>query len=136
MARKSRGISIDISGVTEIQKQLGNITADLRTDALKEATLAAAQVFATGIKERMPRVTGESAESVSAQVVDAEPGKVVAAAGPDKEHWYIMYKEYGFTDQAGRKHPPQPFMRPTQDEDGEKAIEAGAVVLRRRVEGV
>ena len=131
---------VNLTGKIGIQQTLGSIEIDIKMDGAKEAALAAAEVFRDGIEERMPKKSGESARSVTAQIVDAEPGYVRAAAGPDKDHWYIRFKEYGFTDPAGKRHRPEeyggPFMRPTVDEDSEKAIEAAAAVLRRHVEGV
>ncbi len=136
MARGRDVISIDITGVIQIEKKLGKLAADMRGTALKEAVLAGANVLAEGIRTRMPKATGESAKSVTAQLIDAEPGHAKAAAGPDREHTGIRFKEYGFHDRAGAYHPPTPFMRPTADEDGDKAKAAAAEVLRRHVEGV
>lgn len=130
-------LKFDITGRTGIERKLGDITASVSVNGAADGALAAAEVYAKGLKERMPRATGGAAEHVVFGIIDAEPGKVTAAAGPDRRYWGIRFKEYGFTDPAGVKHSPQeyggPFARTTYDEDKDTAIEAAGEAMGRHV---
>jgi HK97 gp10 family phage protein len=131
------GFKVDITGRVAIEKKLGNLTAKLSTDGAEEAVLAGAKKFAEGMEARTPRATGAAADSVTFGIVDTEPGRVVAAAGPHKKYWAIRFKEYGFTDPAGVKHEPQayggPFARTTYDEDKDEAIKAAGDAMSKHV---
>ena len=148
-------MKVTVKGLPELKAKLGKLSAEMKGDATRRATLAGAQVFEGGIKMNIQRQglidTGAMIGSVEAK----NTSNTEAVVGPSSE--YAIYHEYGtgiygtrggrqtpwvyFNDRVGhfvrtRGMPASPFVRPAFDQKKGDALEAAVDVLKRAVNSV
>ena len=143
-----------VQGIDDLTDKLRRLGVDMRK-ALPTALMPGAEVIESGANRRAP----------GPHIVTGKPkrkgDKVSVAVGPDKEHWFYRFAEFGarpheikprrgrqavaFTGQAGAvvrrvvHHPgvkQVPFLRPAMDEDRDKAIRAIRDELARIIERI
>ena len=132
----------DVTGVVDLTEKLRRLGVDMRK-ALPPALHAGAEEFQAGANRRAP------GPHIVIGKVERDGDKVKVAVGPDKEHWFYRFWEFGarpheikplrgrqavaFTGRAGAvvrrvvHHPgvkQAPFLRPTMDEDCGKILRA------------
>jgi HK97 gp10 family phage protein len=119
-------MKVTIKGLPELKGKLAKLSAEMRGDASRRATLAGAQVFESGIKMNIQRQglidTGFMLNSVTAQNTSGTEADV----GPAAE--YAIYHEYGTS-----RMPARPYMRPAFDEGKGDALNAAVEVLKDAV---
>jgi HK97 gp10 family phage protein len=111
-------ITMTIKGARELQLALMALSAEVRRDILVDAMGEAARVLAEGAATRAPRETGRLASSIVAEVFNDKRG-ASGKVGPTRDVFYGTFHEFGTSRMAAR-----PWLRPTLDEDGDRAIEA------------
>jgi HK97 gp10 family phage protein len=107
-----------IRGLRELNDALHELPEDMAKAAHRTGVRKGARVLADGMERRAPRATGELAGSMVISIRRRGRG-IVALVGPSKGAFHGMFQEFGTSH-----HPAQPFMRPTVDEDGQRAVEA------------
>jgi HK97 gp10 family phage protein len=80
------------------------------------------------METRAPRDAGDLETSIIKHPHKLTSERAEFDTGPNKAGFHGMFQELGTIDMS-----PQPFMRPTFDEDGRRAIGAVVKVLRRGV---
>lgn len=144
-------IRVELEGGEELRAKLQEL-GQKAAGVLEKAGQAGADVIVRAANERAP---GPHIES---EVVEVGTSSVVVAVGPDDDHWYYRYVEFGagphdiqghplvvfYGDEGlafrpGVRHPgmgARPFLRPAIDESEDAAIAALSEVLRREIEKV
>lgn len=127
--------------------------ARLGDEALEEGVLAAAEVYQGEAQARVRRRSGELADHIIIEIVERKTGKVRAQVGPDDEHFYGLFLEFGTAEHTVDRAnaalqtidgefyarvrvggvPASPFMRPAVDNGTQAAVEAIADVVKRRL---
>lgn len=96
-------------------KELAAALRELPKAVGKRATLDALKTTGTPVLTSMqrnaPKDTGEGAASISMQSVRIQGYETSVAIGPDKDHFYLMFPEFGTS-----KLPARPWARPAWDE--------------------
>ncbi|HKQ02638.1 MAG TPA: HK97-gp10 family putative phage morphogenesis protein [Actinomycetes bacterium] len=102
-----------MEGVTALVAALDRIRGRFSRDAVEAVVVEACKPTAEAMRAGAPRLTGEMAESIDARPVQPErPELVTVAIGPDRDHFYARFAEFGTASQ-----PAHPFMRPAWDSD-------------------
>ena len=115
-------------GFDELDAALAKLPDMLQVELLGLAVAAGAEVLRDGAERRAPRLTGDLAEGMTYQLTAHRDG-VTASIGPDKDSFYGLFQEFGTSHQ-----PARPFLRPTVDEDGARAVSAIAQKLKEGLE--
>ena len=122
---------VEIEGIEDVVKQLKRVGVDI-TDALELIATAGAAVMAERVAGGAP---GEIAGSIVTDTLEKSRKRVEVGTGPDKDHFYARYVEFGTQAHeirpstakaltidgglyAGATHPgnsERPFMRPAFD---------------------
>ncbi len=95
---------------------------------LERGVLAGAKVIADDARQRAPRDTGAGADSIAGRIVESKDGRVVAAIGPGREEFYLMFHEIGTS-----KMPATPFLVPAMDSKERQAINEARQVWRQAI---
>ena len=160
-------LSLDPKSSAEFKRQLKELARAARREVIEAALLAGGAIIHGDAEARAPGplelvlVGGRTLR----KRVDARLNKVVkagakfAAIGPDKDHWYYRFFEFGatphdiqpvnanalvfesngnwvvtsFARQSGGVKA-QPFLRPAVDKNQEAAVDAMGSVLKREIE--
>ena len=109
------GIKVDASGFYKAIKD-----GRLNQDDVLQIEGAGAYVLVNGMRLRVPKDTHATENSIKPHIVENSATRLVDEVGP--ETIYSPAIEYGRPDMPG--YPAQPFIRPTVDEDGDKANRA------------
>lgn len=113
-------------------KELAEALRRLPTEALERSTLRAAlteaaEPIVVEMKARAPRKTGEGAASITTQVVPVQGYEATVAVGPDRDHFYLAFPEWGTA-----KMPARPWARPAWDaKSGEALHRLGSALWER-----
>ena len=89
------------------------------------------------MKQNVPRLTGQGAESIEVKVMDA-PRVAVGAGGWDGRRWRglgLLFTEYGYTTPAGRIIPARPVMRAAWESMKDRVREGIAADVAKRIKG-
>lgn len=145
MARRRRSppnASAIISGERELMARLNAMAADLKKEISKEALTEGAKIVQRDMSARAP---GSIAGAIEIEV-DITVPVPIARVGPNKDHWYAIFAEYGAKRHTiktttkkvladgsavfGKEvnHPgvrKRPFVRPALDEN--------IVAIRRKI---
>ena len=141
-----------ITGESELMDRLNSMSDDLKKNITKEALMAGAKVVK---REMSAKARGSIAQSIEIEFSDTT-GIPTIRIGPDKEHWYAAFQEFGAVphtvkinskqilsdggDFFGReiRHPgltKKPFVRPAIDDHEAEVKTAMMAVIRRRLGG-
>jgi len=117
-----------ITGGKELADALRRLPTDaLARGAVQAALKEAAAPVAEEMKVRAPQRTGAGAESMTTQVVRVDGYEATVAVGPDRDHFYLAFPEWGTS-----KQPAKPWARPAWDvRKGEALTTIGAALWRR-----
>lgn len=112
-------LSVAVLGIPELEAKLNAINVALAGPAISAGLMAAAKVLETAAKQNAPVLTGNLRRSIHSEQLSP----YTAMVGTDVV--YARRIEYGFSgpDSLGRVYhqPPQPYMRPAYDEEGDHA---------------
>lgn len=109
---------IRFSGGPELLAALRQLPAAIGKSATAKALKSAVQPMVEDMQSRAPKDSGEGAESIHAATIDA-PGKgLTVAVGPDRDHFYMAFPEWGTATQ-----PARPWMRPSWDSHRKAILE-------------
>lgn len=140
---------IEIDGLDEIVASLRAVGANVE-DALEQIARAGADVVAEMVASGAP---GDIAGAIVTETAEKKRGRVAIDVGPDTEHFYGLFLEYGTQAheirpssagaltidgnlRAKAMHPgttPRPFMRPAFDGSKAPAEEAMAREAKAKV---
>ena len=139
-----------ITGELELMNRLNSMADHLKKDITKEALMAGAEVVK---REMSAKAHGSIAQSVEIEFPETT-GIPTVKIGPDKDHWYAAFQEFGAVphivrikskhilsdggDFYGRevRHPglrKDPFVRPAIDDHEAEVKTAMMAVIRRRL---
>lgn len=158
-------LSLDPKSVADFQRKLKDLEKVIRQAVEEDALMAGAQVIHDEAEKRAPGpyieieiLSKGQLSKVSKVGASMSSASRVAAIGPDKEHWYYRFPEFGATphDIAGSPvlafqgdqgdvvtpfvhsaggMPARPFMRPAEAK-ADEARKAMADVLLAEIEKV
>lgn len=144
-------LGVKIEGTEELLRKLEALGVDLRA-LLVQATEAGGEVIGDGAADAAP------GEGITVEVMSKKAGSVEVGIGPDKEHWYYRFSEYGAQPHeispetakvlafegsggtvfaGGVSHPgmaARPFLRPAITNKAEEASAALGTVLEKALE--
>lgn len=134
-------MSAKIEGVDRLVRRLGILSDSVAREHLIAAAMEGAELIRAGAAERAPKDTGRLAESMLAEpwAERSNAHRAVVRIGPDKDHYYGLYVEFGHAVKFGRSArvvghvPPHPFLRPALDENRRKVRAVIAGALKRRL---
>jgi len=139
-----------ITGESELMNRLNSMADDLKKEITKEALMAGAEVVK---REMSAKADGSIAQSIKMEFPETT-GIPTIRIGPDKEHWYAAFQEFGAVPHTvkikskqiladggevfGReiRHPgvrKDPFVRPAVDDHEAEIKSAMMSVIRRRL---
>ena len=119
---------VRLDGVEELERAVRRVSEAVQGRALEAAVAAGADVLVHGMETRAPRQHGDLEMSIIKHPSKVTSERAVFDVGPAKLGFHGMFQELGTFDMA-----PQPFMRPTFDEDGDMAVKVVSNELRRGV---
>ena len=125
-ARKDVRLTVLNEG--EILKAFEAQAGKMQKRVLKRAARAAAEPVIQRAGQLAPRRRGELAGSIVAKRARIEEGRAVVDVGPDSDHFYGLFQEFG----TGH-HRAQPFLRPAVDETEHEAQAAARAVVREEL---
>ncbi|MBC7193868.1 HK97-gp10 family putative phage morphogenesis protein, partial [Marinobacter sp.] len=102
MAVKMR---VRITGASELTRRL-NVLGEKAKEVIEPATRAGAEVIRKAASDNAAKgkyATGELADHIVAEVKDVQPLKATIAVGPDKDHFYGLFVEFGHALVRGRR---------------------------------
>jgi HK97 gp10 family phage protein len=125
---RSKGVTVALEGMDELEDTLLALPEDLRKGALRRGVAEGAEVIESAAKAHAPRDTGTLAESIAAVEIrrGQRPGVVRFSVGVGPEAFYAFFIEYGTSKMVAK-----PFMRPALIASGQRAIDAAREELRR-----
>lgn len=97
-------------GAKELEAALRQLPAAIAKTATTNAMKEAVKPMAADMQASAPKRTGEAAASIHSEVVQVEGFGATVAVGPDREHFYLQFAEWGTATK-----PARPFMRPAWD---------------------
>lgn len=142
---------VKVEGTEELLRKLEELGVDLR-ELLVQATVAGGEVISEGAADAAP------GDGITAEVVSKKAQSVEVGIGPDKEHWYYRFAEYGAQPHeispetakalvfegpggtvfaGGASHPgmaARPFLRPAITDKAADASTALGAVLEKALE--
>lgn len=117
-----------IEGLDDLLKAFAKLTEVTSGDDLADAAEPGAQILLDGMQQRVAVDTGELHDSLRIEVT---------THGDSAEVFLETDSDHAEANEFGTHHmPAQPFIRPTFDEDGDKAIDAIADALGKKIERV
>src|SRR5262245_18453315 len=105
-----------VKGLEKLRKNLSQFLDGVELIVAPDALVKGAQMIQGGMSQRAPRRTGQLAGDIEIEV-KFKRGRMVARIGPSPESFYARFLEFGTRTLAAR-----PFMRPTIDADGPRAV--------------
>ena len=97
-------------GAPELEAALRQLPAAIAKTATTNAMKEAVKPMVADMQARAPKLTGEAAATIHSEVVQVEGQGATVAVGPDREHFYLQFAEWGTATK-----PARPFMRPAWD---------------------
>lgn len=122
-------------GLKELQDSLNRLPDQLRENALKNASAAAARVIRDEAKRRVKVNTGQLRDSIVVSRTFKEKGRKVRLRGAvvlgiqGAARYYAHLVEFGSS-----RLQPRPFMRPAMEAKAREALDAMAARLKVEVE--
>lgn len=143
---------VSVESLKEFESALKRVSAAVSGRAQAAAlTIAADEILVPAAQKKVPRLSGELAESIRTEAISASAANASVAVGTDV--FYAGFIEFGTAghriepngkalrigDEYRRRaeHPgasPRPFLRPAYDENQQKISERVADELRKRLE--
>jgi HK97 gp10 family phage protein len=135
-------VSIEIKGLRELDAALRALPEELQPQVVRPALTAAGQVWVDGMARRAPKAAQHRImrrgsafpyplfTSIGMRVSLAKH-QARLSVGPLQRAFWGRFQELGTRYQL-----PQPFMKPTLEGDGEKAIAAFAATAREKLDQV
>jgi HK97 gp10 family phage protein len=135
-------ITIEIKGLRELDQAIRALPEEMQTQVVRAGLQAAGQVLVDGMAQRAPKdpkhrvVRRGSAfpfplfQSIGMKVSLAK-NQARVVVGPLSRAFWGRFQELGTRYQI-----PQPFMKPTLEADGERAVTAFAVKAREKLDQV
>lgn len=111
-------------GFDQLDAALARLPDVVQVSVLGVAVARAAEVLQNGAQRRARVRTGDLASGMTFELEGTKDG-ITAHVGPSKEEFYGFFLEFG-TAHA----PAYPFLRPTIDEDGARAVAVLAATLK------
>jgi len=123
-----------ISGFVELERALRQLPHELAGKVLAEGLTTAATPMERAAEQKAPRSDhpgrgGHMADTIDLRVASASDQEIALALGPDDQHFYGRYVEFGTRFAAA-----QPFMRPAFDEEARKTIDRLGPLLWQAIE--
>jgi HK97 gp10 family phage protein len=113
----ARTTKFTVTGLDELADAIKRVSTQVQGRALAFAVDGAAEVFLEGLETRAPRDRGQLESHIIKHVSTAKADHNAVDVGPDKGGFHGMFQELGTIDM-----PPNPWMRPTFDEDKDRAL--------------
>lgn len=142
--------TIRIEGLKELRRKLEKLSDAAAQDALEEAAKAGAAVWHDAAEQKSP------GPHIEVEVLESSATSVTVGVGPDEDHFYYRFLEFGtrphtikgapllvFGEEGEPVYTPivhhpgaaaRPFLRPAADENEKTAEKAAAGVLRREID--
>lgn len=115
-----------VEGFKELEAALRRLPEDIAGKVLRQALRKSVQTMAEEARAKAPRSDrpgprGHMADSIAVRNLKGVEGdadiEVHLSIGPDTNHFYGLFAEFGTVHQ-----PARPFMRPAFDENAEKTL--------------
>lgn len=110
-------VKLKFDGGAELEAAFRELPFSIAKTATANAIKSLAAPMVDDMKAAAPKHTGEGAASIAASVTDVPGQLVTVAVGPDRDHFYMAFIEWGTARQ-----PARPFMRPAWDRNKEQAL--------------
>lgn len=134
----SDGVELHIEGLSDLDAALKDLGDGVERRVLAKAVAAGGEVLLEGAQRRAPRSRGtlpeghkHMADTLVVQNHKTQAGEFRSVIGSVEKGSLLHLVEFGtaphFQPKLHRQHPgtqAQPFLRPTIDEDGPRAVEA------------
>jgi hypothetical protein len=142
-------ITVDLSRFAAVMAK-----AKFRKQDLIDVEGPGALVAVNGMRQRVPVDTGALRASIKPHIIESTDTRLVDDVGPEVEYGPFIeygtgvYAEGGKGRKGGWRYKdkngwhftmgmrPQPYMRPTIDEDGDKIISAIEAAIKRKLAGL
>jgi len=98
-----------VIGAPELDKVLAGLPVPFQRRMLIGGMKRAVKPILKGFRLAAPVDSGDAKKSIKIRVVTRSKFPAITI-GPDQEHWYLMYSEFGTANQ-----PERPWMRPVWD---------------------
>lgn len=135
--------TIEISGLDDVNRLLGEVPARLARQVFRRALGAAAVPVTAALKPRIPKLTGDLAAHLETNIYVHDDGLTgVASINFGEQGWKARLLETGHrmighapnkTDK-GEMVKPEPFMGPATSASADAAIEAFADSVREQLD--
>lgn len=139
-----------IQGLKELNKQLGQLAADLRPKVLKSAVRAAFKPVLASAQEKVPVDTGELRAGIVIATAQKDTtvaagltivnnsaalkqGRMAAAAFGQAQGRGDPARRWHLTELGTRNQAAQPFLRPAIDENQDTVVEGLKTELDKRI---
>lgn len=147
-------VKMTVSGVDEIRRRLERLGVDTAQEYIREAGREGAKVIQEDASERIQLGPHRDhlRDSIVIEETREQDGRIDFAIGPDKDHYWGRFVEFGHAvvrvtnrikGPSGRTKrritinlgqvPPHPFLRPALDTKRREANQRVAEILRRRL---
>lgn len=103
-------IKTRFEGAPELAAALRRLPDAIARTATINAMKDAVEPMVRDMQGRAPKKTGEGAASIHSEVSKVEGFGATVAVGPDRDHFYLAFPEWGTARQ-----PARPWMRPSWD---------------------
>lgn len=118
-----------LNGLDDLRRDLLGLARSLEREAGPAALKEALDVLESGVRSRTPRRTGALVSAEAETAPRDRRGVVSGAVVVASDHAAAV--EFGTGDT-----PAEPYMRPTAESDGPRALDAAARSLSRWLEGI
>lgn len=144
---------VKVVGLEDLGRRLDLVQQKVQQQMVRTATRAGAVVYRDGMKSRVPRDSGDLANAITIKTKVRRDGDFEALIGPkytgkvaarsrrpfrkpstEDPGVYVQWVEFGRPGKSGHTHQsPEPFMRPTFDNDTPKVEQAFADSMKQQI---
>jgi HK97 gp10 family phage protein len=138
-------ITVELTGLKDIERQLEELAPKLAKRALKKALQAGIEEIGNEVMARTPVDTGLLRESVGTAITMSSDGQAgLAKVGFGKQDYIARFIEFGHRivghkpnkKDTGKHVPAKPFIRNAFDTTKDKAVEVFTDVIKAELEAI
>lgn len=122
-------IKTRIEGADELAKVLKLLPGKMGASVLASSLRTGAVLIKKEAAARAPRDQGDLAKSIRVQKVKQKGTEALFHVGPDREHFYGIFSEFGTSKESAR-----PWLRPAFDTKAAEALDKIGESLGKKVE--
>lgn len=122
-------VKTEIEGAKEMDKLLKLLPVKMAASILDASVRTGAVIIRDDAKSRAPVDTGELRDSIRIQKIGSKQTITEFRVGPDKNHWYGIFAEFGTSEDSAH-----PFLRPAFDTNASDALDKIGEQIGKKIE--